>query len=155
MPELPLPENLHEEPADGTADLDQGNENGNPPDAEAPGATFVPNVADLRTSLEFIDALKAATLDNGGLDEDVLERLRNPLTEPADASDPDFRLSLDLFLSTTNASEETYNKSRAGVLRRHPDDDVLSYARVKSKIAELSGVSPIVRQMCVGIFKVD
>ena len=149
MPELPLPENLHEEPADGTADLDQGNENGNPPDAEAPGATFVPNVADLRTSLEFIDALKAATLDNGGLDEDVLERLRNPLTEPADASDPDFRLSLDLFLSTTNASEETYNKSRAGVLRRHPDDDVLSYARVKSKIAELSGVSPIVRQMCI------
>ena len=119
MPELPLPKNLHEEPTDSIANLDQGNENGNPPDAEVPGAPFVPNVADLQTSLEFIDALKAATLDNGGLDEDVLEHLRNPLTEPADASDPDFRLSLDLFLSTTNASEETYNKARAGVLHRH------------------------------------
>jgi len=54
MPELPLPENLHEEPTDGIAHLDQGNDNGNPPDAEAPGATFVPNVADLRTSLELL-----------------------------------------------------------------------------------------------------
>jgi hypothetical protein len=35
------------------------------------------------------------------------------------------------------------------VLRRHPDDDILSYARIKSKIAELSGVVPIVRHMCL------
>ena len=106
MKESTVPKNLHEEPTDGTAGLDQANKNGNPPDAEVPGAMFVPNVADLRTSLEFIDALKAATLNNRGLDEDILEQLCNLLTEPADASDPDFRLSLDLFLATTNASEQ-------------------------------------------------
>ena len=106
-------------------------------------------MADLRTALEFVDALKAASLDDGDLDEEVLHRLRQPLAEPADASDPDFRLSLDLFLSTTTASEDTYNKSRAGILRRHPDDEVLSYTRIKSKIAELSGVSPMVHHMCI------
>ena len=42
MPELPLTKNLHEEPTDGTADLDQGNEHGNPPDAEVPGAMNIP-----------------------------------------------------------------------------------------------------------------
>ena len=138
------PYNLHEEPTDSRAHLDQGNENGNPPE-QVP--TFVPNVADLRTSLEFTDALKVATLDNRGLDEDTMEWLCNPLTEPADVSDPDFRL--DLFLSTINASEETYNKSCTGVLCHHPDDEVLLYAQIKSKIAKLSGVSPIVCHMCI------
>ena len=42
------------------------------------------------------------------------------------------------------------NKSDAGVLHRHPDDDVLSSAQVKSKIAELSGVSPLYSK-CVSI----
>jgi hypothetical protein len=107
----------------------------------------VPQVAELLTSGQFINALKAATLDDGNLDEDVLRRLREPLIEIADVSDPDFRLSLNLFLSTANASEETYNNSRAAVLRHHPDDKILSYARIKSKIAELSGVIPIVHHM--------
>jgi hypothetical protein len=112
-------------------------------------AEFIPELTDLQMSLEFINALKAATLDNGGLDEDTLQRLRQPPTEPADPGDPDFRLSLDLFLSTSNASEETYNSTRAAVLRRHLDDDILSYARIKSKITELSGIVPIARHMCI------
>ena len=39
-----------------------------------PEAAFVPQLADLRTSQEFIDALKAATLDDGGLDKEVIDR---------------------------------------------------------------------------------
>jgi hypothetical protein len=112
-------------PEDHNNQLDEANE----PDARGvPEVAFIPQVADLQTSLEFINALKAAKLNDEGLDEEILQRLRQPLTEPADASDPDFRLSLDLFLSTSNSSEETYNNSRAAVLRRHPDDNILSYA---------------------------
>ena len=133
--------------------LERKNERNEEPDALHPGpepeAAFAPQVADLRTSQEFIDALKAATLDDGGLDEEVLQRLRQPLTEPLDVNDPDLWLSLDLFLSCSNASEETYHNSRAAILRRHPDDEVLSYARIKSKIAELSGVVPILHHMCI------
>lgn len=36
-------------------------------------AEFIPELTDLQMSLEFINALKAATLDNGGLDEDTLQ----------------------------------------------------------------------------------
>jgi len=82
---------------------EQQSENDEEPDGlhhgPEPEVTFVPQLADLRTSQEFIDALKAATLDDGGLDKEVLQRLREPLAEPLDASDPDLRLSLDLFLS--------------------------------------------------------
>ena len=42
-----------------------------------------------------------------------------------------------------------YNESHAGILRCHPDDEVLSYVRIKSKIAKLSGVSPMVHHMCI------
>ena len=132
---------------------EQQNENDEEPDGLRhelePEVAFVPQLADLRTSQEFIDALKAATLDDGGLDKEVLQRLREPLAEPLDASDPDLRLSLDLFLSCSNASEETYHSSRAAIIRRHPDDEILSYARIKSKIAELSGVVPILHHMCI------
>jgi hypothetical protein len=131
--------------------LERQNECNEEPDALHPGpeAVFAPQVADLRTSQEFIDALKAATLDDGGLDKEVLQRLRQLLTEPLDVNDPDLRLSLDLFLSCSNASEETYHSSRAAILRCHPDDKVLSYARIKSKMAELSGVVPILHHMCI------
>jgi hypothetical protein len=110
---------------------------------------FVPRVMDLQRSQEFINALKDVTLDEGNLDEDVLQRLWEPLTEPVDVSDPDFCLSLDLFLSTTNTSEETYNSSWATVLYHHPEDKILTYARIKSKITELSGIIPIVHHMCI------
>ena len=90
QPSTPPFKNLHEEESTDSRDhLDQGNENGDLPDVGAPDATFVQNIADLRTSFEFIDVLKVA-LDNGGLNEEVLEWLCNPLTEPADVSTPDF-----------------------------------------------------------------
>jgi hypothetical protein len=132
---------------------EQQNEHDEEPDGlccgPEPKVAFVPQLADLRMSQEFINVLKAATLDNGGLDEGVLQRLRQPLKEPLDASNPDLWLSLDLFLSCSNASEETYHSSRVAILRRHPDDEILSYGRIKSKIAELGSVIPIVHHMCI------
>ena len=50
--------------------------------------------------------------------------------------DPDERLSIDIFLSVTNASEATYNSVIAGIIRRYPDSRVLTYHRVKRLITQ-------------------
>ncbi|KAJ7892330.1 hypothetical protein B0H14DRAFT_3675912 [Mycena olivaceomarginata] len=55
---------------------------------------------------KFIDNLKNAFLNNPEeLNPDIIERLRNP-PEYTLELDPDERLSIDLFLSITNASEK-------------------------------------------------
>jgi hypothetical protein len=82
-------------------------------------------VADLRTAIQFIHALESASLDDENLDAEVLHQLRHPPQEPIDSIDPDRRLSIDLFLSATNASQENYTRSRNAVLQRHPDDEIL------------------------------
>jgi hypothetical protein len=62
--------------------------------------------------------------------------------------DPDLLFSLRLFLSTTSASDQVYNDVRSDILNRHPEDNVLSLASVKKKIQDLTGVVPIVHDMC-------
>ena len=103
-------------------------------------------IDDLKITREFINGLHNASLDDEHLPEDVLMRLRCPLEQPLDISDPDIRQSIDLFLS--NASQDAYTSTRAAVLRRNPDNVILSFDQVKRKITELSGVVSIVRDMC-------
>jgi hypothetical protein len=98
---------------------------------------------------DFIKEVQAATLDNGNLDDDLVYRLRNPPEPPADISDPDVRLSLDLFLAATNASKETYKACRDAILRRYPESGVLSYYAVKKLVAEISGVVAVYDDMCI------
>jgi hypothetical protein len=117
-------------------------------DPDVPEATAV-CVAELRTAIAFVDGLKSASLDDEDLDAETLERLRNPPEGLADSIDPDLRLAIDLFLSASNASEENYTSSRKAFLRRHPEDDILTYARIKTKIAELTGIVPLVHDMCI------
>ncbi|KAJ6459140.1 hypothetical protein C8R47DRAFT_1328050 [Mycena vitilis] len=105
-------------------------------------------VKELKTALMFIEAVKNASLDNGDLDEDALHRLRNPSREPVDVSDPAERYSLALFLATTHGSEQQYNDLRDAYLERHPENEVLSLAQIKRKVAEWSGVVPIESHMC-------
>ena len=108
----------------------------------------VAQVEDIRNSIEFITAMKNATLDVEYLDADVLHRLRNPQQCALDIGDEDLRLSIELFLATNNASQDTYNRSRDAILCRHPDDKLLSYHQVKGQVAELSGVSWLLTHMC-------
>lgn len=62
--------------------------------------------------------------------------------------DPDERFSIELFLSMTTASEETYRRVKETVERRHPNDKILSFYQVKRLLAEFSGVQPILRDAC-------
>ncbi|KAJ6498757.1 hypothetical protein C8R45DRAFT_787665, partial [Mycena sanguinolenta] len=106
-------------------------------------------VQDIQTAQLFIQALESASLDDSGLDADTIDRLRNPITESVDISDnKDFRLSLDIFLADTYASEATYEATRQGILRHSPDVEMLSHHRIKREIEELTGVVPITHDMC-------
>jgi len=98
---------------------------------------------------DFIEEIKNATLENGKLNNDVIERLRNPDPEPVDIDDPDVRLSLDLYMSCINASEETYNNVRLAIMRRFPGTEVLSHYLVKKLVSDTTGVVSILDDMCI------
>ena len=110
---------------------------------------FDPVLDDLSIALKYINALKAASLDDENLGAEVLDQIRNPFETPLSIDDPDERLSIDIFLSVTNASEETYNSTRAGICRRYPDSGMLTYHQVKRLIAQLTGIIPIIHDMCI------
>ncbi|PBK62768.1 hypothetical protein ARMSODRAFT_990399 [Armillaria solidipes] len=90
----------------------------------------------IHTSMAFIQQIKDVTLENSLLSSDAIECLRNPLQEVAQA-DCDLLLGFELFLSHSNASEDSYAKSC----------NVLSYAQVKKHLASFTGVHSIVYDM--------
>ncbi|KAL6308758.1 hypothetical protein BKA93DRAFT_815112 [Sparassis latifolia] len=101
-------------------------------------------LSEMKLSMKFIRGLEQASLDDEGmrLDADTLERLRNPPCTTVDVTDPSLRLALDLFLAT-------YNTVRDAIMRRYPDDILPSYAQIKRQVAELSGVVPLIHDMCI------
>jgi hypothetical protein len=109
---------------------------------------LVPAVDELRCALEFIQALWEASLDSDGLDNDVLVQLCHPPQEPFEFVDPDLQLSLKLFISTTNSSQQTYTDICLDILEWHPDDPILSHAAIKCQVALISGVVPVKHNMC-------
>jgi hypothetical protein len=106
----------------------------------------------MKTAMAYIEALKTASLDDewSKLDADTLYQLRNPATTPVNINEnPSWRLGLDLYLSITNVSQETYTLVRKAILRRYPDEDIPSYHQIKKYVAELSGVCSIADDMCI------
>ncbi len=108
----------------------------------------------LRECQDFIDFIKAASLGDGqcGMLADDIESLMEPATErlfDENTTDPDFRLSLDCYLACSNASQDVYNKMRDAIKRRYPDSEILSYDQISRRVRNLSGVVPIIHDMCV------
>jgi hypothetical protein len=103
----------------------------------------------VKLAQQFIDEISAATFDNGNLDADVIERLRNPEEGPVDISDPDIRLSLDLFMACENSSQQTYTAAREAILWRFPESEILSYHLIKKLVADISGVVSVRDDMCI------
>ncbi len=87
---------------------------------------------DIKYTLEYIDLLKEATLEMSGLAEDEVHRLRNPMEEEFDITDPVIRLSIDLYLALSNASLETYNLVRDAIATYSPDIKVLTLYKVRA-----------------------
>ncbi|KAF8870456.1 hypothetical protein BD779DRAFT_1418341, partial [Infundibulicybe gibba] len=111
---------------------------------------FVPHTEDMKIAMEFQQALRRASLDNGDLDAELLNNLRNPVQELLTIRDNDILLSIRLFLSTTNASERVYHEVRADITERYPDSKILSHSAIKKEIVTMTGVFPIVHDMCPG-----
>ena len=106
----------------------------------------------MKTAMAYIEALKTASLDDewSKLDADTLYQLRNPPTTPVNINEnPSWRLGLDLYLSISNVSQETYTLVRKAILRRYPDEDIPSYHQIKNYVAELSGVYSVQDDMCI------
>ncbi|KAJ7437485.1 hypothetical protein B0H11DRAFT_1635924, partial [Mycena galericulata] len=104
---------------------------------------------DLNITMEFIRGLREAKISDEDLGEEAMHRLKNPPTYPVDISDdPDLLHSLRIFFATTTAANQTYTDCAAAALEHHPEDDILSHAEIKAKVAELSGVVPLKHDMC-------
>ena len=114
----------------------------------AEAGTFVPVIEDISISLKFIEHIKNASLEDY-LDKEAIYRLRNPPEHELTLDDPDDRYSIDVFLAVTTASEATYDAIRLATLRQYPDSGILTYHKVKQLVAELSGVVPILTDMCI------
>ena len=106
-------------------------------------------IENIKFTQEYIEGICTATFENGGLDDDVIHSLRNPCDESISISDPDVRLSLDLFLAVTNALEQTYHACRDAILCRYPDSSILSYYLVKKLVADITGVVAVYDDMCI------
>jgi hypothetical protein len=96
--------------------------------------------------MAFIEAVKTARHEDTSIDPTTLHRLRNPIQEPLDVVDPDILLSLRLFLA--NGTQDAYNESCAAVKEHSPHINLLSHYRVKHKLEEITGVTPIAHHMC-------
>ena len=103
---------------------------------------------DLNISLSFINSIRSATLDNGGLDDETIERLRNPPEGPPDVDNPDLILAIKIFLATTKASQDTYTDVGEVISERFPDCDFFSLDRLKRRIRNLTGITPLFYDMC-------
>jgi hypothetical protein len=78
-----------------------------------------------------------------------VERLRNPAQTPLVLDDPDEILSLELFVALSRSSQTAYGDARAAMLRRHPEDKILSYQQCEKRLAEVTGIYPTKYDMCV------
>ena len=108
------------------------------------------HLVNLRTSADFIHALRHTTLDDPrlGMSAEAVERLWNPLRDdPSLSIDADTKLAIRLFRN--NPSAKTYEANRGDILLRHPDDALPSYYKIKRLVADMTGIESVVHDMCI------
>ena len=93
------------------------------------------------------DRLHMASLDNDAIPPDVRERLRSPPTA-LPAIDADLRMCIEVFLGTTNGSQSTYETVCRAIRRCSPEIQTLSYEQMRRKLIDLTGVIPVMTDMC-------
>ena len=107
------------------------------------------HIENVRIAQQYIQGISSATLDDGILDEDIVDRLRNPLEGNVDLSDPDICLSLDIFLDCSHASEATYDSICNAIRQWFPDTEILSHYLTKKTLERLTGFVLVLDDMCV------
>ena len=106
-------------------------------------------IDELKKTARFIDALRGASLEQSNMRPQDIERLRTADPDPRlDIMDSHFIKALRVFLSTTNASQATFDAIRSSLMQCYPDDPFLSFHQVRRRVEQLSGVVPISYDMC-------
>lgn len=110
---------------------------------------IIPHIDVLCKSVEFINNLHAATLDNDPIPFNVRERLKSPILEPVHI-DNVLHYCLDVYLVTTSThgSEASYDNICKALKCIATDIGTLSHNQLKQKIAKLTGVVPVMTDMC-------
>ena len=121
-------------------DLPGGPNDWNPDD-------LVPHLEALCNSSNFVDCLHMASLDNDAIPPDVRERLRSPPTA-LPAIDADLCMCIEIFLGTTNGSQSMYETVCRAIRWRSPEIQTLSYKQMRRKLVDLTGVIPVMTDMC-------
>ncbi|KAG1823873.1 uncharacterized protein BJ212DRAFT_1296395 [Suillus subaureus] len=87
--------------------------------------------------------------DRIGLTGDALEHLQNPPRCQPEFGSADVKYGVTLFLALEHSSEDAFHKTCAATLAQHPEDEIPSLHQVKNIITDLSGVTSIVKDMCI------
>ena len=108
---------------------------------------IVPRLESLRISVEFIKGLEGASLDNDPVPDEVWEQLQSPPTTFPHIDD-DLRMCLGIFLETVNGSQASYDGVCRFIKQQYPDAQTSTYDQMKRRLAELTGVIPLMTDMC-------
>ena len=102
----------------------------------------------LQMAQQYIDLLRAADLENSGMQPDEIDDLCN-LGQDYTLVDPSPLLhSLRHFINNASASWKHYEQLRAIEHMHRSDDPILSFDQVKRCVCWLSGVVPVEYDMC-------
>ncbi|EJF55587.1 hypothetical protein DICSQDRAFT_42459, partial [Dichomitus squalens LYAD-421 SS1] len=107
---------------------------------------------ELKQAIAFIKALENATLEESGLDPTVIERMHNPQRdgEIPDLMAPEnreLRLALQQFIINGH-SEQAYRDNRESFMQYDEGVVLPTYEAMQKLVQDLSGVVPIVTDMC-------
>jgi hypothetical protein len=106
-------------------------------------------IDELKKTAQFISGLRGATLEDSNMRQDHIDHLRAADPDPCiDVEDKHFVKSLRGFLSSSGASQATYNSWCDLLLDCYPDDPFLSFDQMKRRVEQLSGIMPIYHDMC-------
>ncbi|KAK0430282.1 hypothetical protein EV421DRAFT_1913079 [Armillaria borealis] len=104
------------------------------------------HIDDIIIAHKFIDALKAAS--HADINPDILDQITDP-PQYTPTLDPDDQLSLNVLLSVTNASEQTYTSVAAAIMHHFAGVKVHSFYKAKKLLNTVSGVAPEAHDMCI------
>ncbi|KAF9443419.1 hypothetical protein P691DRAFT_613031, partial [Macrolepiota fuliginosa MF-IS2] len=100
-------------------------------------------------SQQFINVLHSATLEESGLDEDQIYRLRNPPQEITNLGMvPGLAYGLQLFFDLANCPREAFINVRKSYMKAHPDKPIPPHHKIKKLVEELTEIAPLYFDMC-------
>jgi hypothetical protein len=109
-------------------------------------------LSELRKSQDTIEQIQEYAFEHEQAQwtEDEFEAFRNPPEETWTSDDPNFQLSLEIFLAlSSRASEATYETIRRSIERRFSSGKMLSFDQVRGRLQSMTGITPLHFDMCI------